>query len=329
MKKRNSNQQKSFLQSMIQTVLIFVLIFGTFYSCQEDETVLVRNPETLTSESGQLKSATISIAAIDALILKIENYVNDGDLAPGIANALISKLENAKKSLEKGNEKAAMNQLQAVVSQLESLVGNGIVDSEVGEEIIFETEVIAGDNPTFIDARDGKEYKTILIGEQVWMAENLAYETATGSYTWYDQDYENYGFVYGALYDETALKSGKLCPIGWHVSTDDDWKLLEIEIGMNPEIADLFGWRGEVGNLLKATDGWSNDGNGTDNYGFNALPGGSVSLSSFAFEGEKGVWWSPSEEYYNMVRELSSEFAGIYRKLTKKGLSSSVRCVKD
>jgi uncharacterized protein (TIGR02145 family) len=190
---------------------------------------------------------------------------------------------------------------------------------------------------------DGNVYPIVKIGEQWWMAANLKitryndgeemdYNPSageTGTYAWYADDYENYGSVYGALYNMTAIESAKLCPIGWHVSTDDDWKQLEIAIGMSPEEADLGGWRGEVGNLLKSTNGWLNDGNGTDNFGFCALPGGSGGFKGYFNAGKKGVWWN--SEDIKIIRELDSEYIGIYRGYTKLGsyMLNSVRCVKD
>jgi len=347
MKSKNLSSKKNEVNRwLIPGVIIALLLSISIQSCQKEESLPIVNSDDETFQKVQLKSTTISLDDIDALILMIQNYVLTGEPGEGIVNSFIMKLQNVKMTLEKGNEKAAINQLQALINQLEELIAEGTIDVSIGEKLIVETMKIKGEwtcGQPFVDPRDNNVYQTVKIGNVCWMAENLKAtklndgtemdylepNSGTGVYAWYDEDYEKYGSVYGALYDETALKSGKLCPIGWHVSTDDDWKQLEIQIGMNPDVADLSDWRGEVGNLLKATDGWSNDGNGTDIYGFNALPGGSAYLRRFFGEGERGVWWSPSEESYSMIRELSSESAGINRQLTKKGLSSSVRCVKD
>jgi len=112
---------------------------------------------------------------------------------------------------------------------------------------------------TFTDPRDGKVYKTVKIGEQIWMAENLNYE-CEGSVC-YNNDPAN-GEKYGRLYDlETAKKA---CPPGWHLPTMPEWNTLIREIG-GIEMA---------GKYLKAQSGWHNDCNGTDKFGFSALPGG-------------------------------------------------------
>jgi len=131
---------------------------------------------------------------------------------------------------------------------------------------------------TFTDPRDGKTYKTIKIGEQVWMAENLAYN-AEGSKC-YDNNEEN-GKKYGRLYDwDTANKA---CPKGWKVPTSAEWQTLE----------DFVGGDNIAGKKLKAQRGWNKDGNGTDDFGFAALPGGECYTDgSFVEGGDCGYWWS-------------------------------------
>lgn len=259
------------------------LLILVFTACQKDEIILNSDSETELTQTGQLKSAGASISYIEGLIQQIEDYVTSGDLEPGIANSLISKLENAKNKLEKGNEKAAMNLLQAVLSQLESLVGNGTIDSEVGEEIIFDTEVIAGESPTFIDIRDNREYKTILIGDQCWMAENLAYlPSVSGVYTPNPTDpsgytnpyYHVYGYngtdvaaakatanyiTYGVLYNWTAAMAGEassstnpsgvqgICPEGWHLPSDAEWTQLSDYL-----ISNGYGFEGSGDDIAKA-----------------------------------------------------------------------------
>ena len=192
--------KRGFIQRIIPAALIAVLFSFSFHSCQKDEGILNTNSEAEVYQSGQLKSATITTDAIDALILKIEGYVTTSGLGHGIANALISKLENAKKSIEKGNEKAAMNQLQAAINQLEGLVGAGAIDTAIGEELIFDVKVITGECTTcgqpFIDPRDNRVYETVLIGDQCWMAENLAFLPAVSPPS-VNSPTESYYYVYG------------------------------------------------------------------------------------------------------------------------------------
>ena len=151
-------------------------------------------------------------------------------------------------------------------------------------------DIFAGNNGTFTDSRDGQEYKWVKIGEQIWMAENLNYETGTGSWV-YDNSTSN-AATYGRLYDwETPCD---VCPSGWHLPSDDEWKQLEMAIGMSQSDADDSGWRGtDEGSKLKATSSWSSNGNGTDVYGYTALPGGCRYYNgSFGGEGYTAVFLS-------------------------------------
>jgi len=114
----------------------------------------------------------------------------------------------------------------------------------------------------FTDPRDGKQYKTVKIGEQVWMAENLNWE---GTGCWYNNS-PILGNTFGRLYTwDEALKA---VPPGWHLPTDDEWQ----------KLVDFAGGGRIAGGKLRAKDGW--DGNGTDDFGFSALPGGYNNLTT-------------------------------------------------
>jgi uncharacterized protein (TIGR02145 family) len=180
---------------------------------------------------------------------------------------------------------------------------------------------------TFTDSRDGKTYKSIKIGTQVWMAENLAYATPAESWNlWNDV---TAGAKYGRLYTwEAAIQA---IPVGWHLPTDDEWKILEMTLGMNQADADGINGRGtNEGDKLKAVIGWKND-TGSDAVGFSALPGGFRSNSgSFLADEYYGYWWSATEDVENAwVRQIGNSYSGIRRVLSYKKDAYSVRCVKD
>ena len=119
------------------------------------------------------------------------------------------------------------------------------------------------DNEETVTDIDGNVYSTVQIGDQVWMAENLkttTYNNGTsialvtdntdwenntaGAFCWYDNDQAAYADTYGALYNWHAVNSGNLCPDGWHVATDAEWKTLEMELGMSQTEAGNNEWRG-------------------------------------------------------------------------------------
>jgi uncharacterized protein (TIGR02145 family) len=178
----------------------------------------------------------------------------------------------------------------------------------------------SGSCQTFTDIRDNRRYAYTVIGEQVWMAENLDY-SANGSVC-YNNSQINCN-KYGRLYDwATAMD---VCPEGWHLPSDDEWSVL-IARGARS---------------LKATSGWTDfDGissNGNDSYGFAALPCGNVS-SSGDFEGACdskewcfGTWWSSDEkdDTTSLNLMLRQQSMNVYMQSDSKSSLRSVRCLKD
>ena len=169
---------------------------------------------------------------------------------------------------------------------------------------------------TFTDTRDGQIYKTVKLEEQVWMAENLNYETEN-SYC-YNDSIENCE-KYGRLYTwEAALNA---CPSGWHLPTKEEFKTLRFNVG-GSDVA---------GKMLKSTTGWYDDGNGVDKYGFNVLPAGFRNFYGIFFNaGKYANFWSATEndgdDAYYLSLDCSSEDAGLLN--YDKDYASSVRCLR-
>jgi uncharacterized protein (TIGR02145 family) len=109
------------------------------------------------------------------------------------------------------------------------------------------------------DPRDGQSYKTVKIGSQTWMAENLNFETAA-SYCYKNLD--SNCVKYGRLY--TWASAMEVCPRGWRLPNKEDWEALLKNVGGDKS----------AGKVLKSQTAWTEDGNGTDSYGFSALPAG-------------------------------------------------------
>ena len=169
------------------------------------------------------------------------------------------------------------------------------------------------------DSRDGQTYKTVTIGSQTWMAENLNYETSNSCCY---HDTAKYCAKYGRLYMWTAAISA--CPLGWHLPTYIEFGTLFTAVG------GYF----SAGSKLKSTSGWSGNGNGLDDYAFSALPGGQRYLSGFSYGGEHAYFWSSTEDNDEEGRNafrmyLSNKRDDAVMGRDYKSYLFSVRCVKD
>jgi uncharacterized protein (TIGR02145 family) len=219
----------------------------------------------------------------------------------------------------------------------------------------------------WIDIRDGQSYPTIPIGNQIWLAENMAYLPSVNSIEAGSEDEGNagdpfyyvYGYSgndtsaakaisyyrqYGVLYNWTAAKSA--CPEGWHLPSESEWMELEMSLGISSDEASSEGFHGtDEGSLLKATWGWDFDtwkdryGNGTNQTGFTALPGGSRyqtysdSVMDYLIDGSGhyGLWWSSTESSEAMAwcRILFYSPDKILKAQTEVHEANSVRCIKN
>jgi len=168
---------------------------------------------------------------------------------------------------------------------------------------------------TFIDPRDGKAYKAVKIGKLVWMAENLNYDAIESKC--YENNPAN-AIKYGRLYDWESAKEAT--PPGWHLPTDAEWQTL----------VDFAGGYEFAGAKLKAGSGWEKDGQGTDDYGFSALPGGyGYSAGTFSYAGYNGFWWSATQSNNSNAycRYIYYNSKNAYWDIHNKTGLFSVRCV--
>jgi len=222
---------------------------------------------------------------------------------------------------------------------------------------------------------DGNIYKTVKIGKQWWMAENLKvkrYQNGdtirnmtdnkgyidstiwkalkTGAYFIYDSrdtTSSNYdGKIFGYLYNWYAVSNSKnIAPSGWHVPSDDDWKTLEMFIGMDSDNKDKINWRGtNEGNKLKIQysvekkTSWTKSSDpfkvyGTNESGFAALGGGCVMYNGiFGVPGANstGFWWTATQQDNEAwYRYLDYQKTNIFRFYGPKTYGFSIRCVRD
>jgi len=231
------------------------------------------------------------------------------------------------------------------------------VDVSDGEVIVKEELIITVEGGKFIDQRDNNIYDFIQIGEQIWMAKNLAFLPSVslsniGSNSkpfWYVYGYdgiavdtakatENYS-IFGALYNWEAAKIA--CTVGWHLPSDDEWKSMEIFLGMSKLDADSISMRnsGSVGTKLKSSEGWNYDGNGDNSSGFNALPGGQIfpnnnNWDCFRDKNSRSCFWTAtlfsSVRNSVWIRFTRAQYEGVGRyDVWHSHLGYSVRCIKD
>ncbi len=206
---------------------------------------------------------------------------------------------------------------------------------------------------------DGVTYNTVAIGSQCWLKENLRTtkyndnssipevtdpstwtSTTSGAYCCYDNNPSNCD-TYGALYNWYAVGTGKLCPSGWHVPSDDEWYTLTNYLSANSQY-----WCGSNSNYiaksLASTTSWStsttacaigNDLSANNSSGFSALPGGRCNYSDGLFSaiGATGYWWSSTESSASNAwyRYMNYNYATVSRINSGKSYGLSVRCLRD
>ena len=198
-------------------------------------------------------------------------------------------------------------------------------------------------NPAFAygemtDPRDGIVYKTTQIGGKTWMAENLNYFDIEGGPSsimndWCYWDKPENCESAGRLYTWKVAK--RICPEGWRLPTSEDWTALLKAVGADSMNTIL--WKGA--GKLKSINGWENDGNGTDDYGFTALPAGKKFVTKvqdgFSFHGCSAFFWASTEAEegaadtlaFHMNLDCSND--NVIINTTKKNEGLSVRCVKE
>ena len=293
-----------------------------------------------------------------ATVLEYDTYgktcLTDGSIVPGkvtstnkyvcdagafrAANEQEISLNKGCVSYKEGNE--IRKQLSSVTDAV-YLCNNGLWE----ERIEFAREY-----GTLTDERDGKTYKTVVIGTQTWMAENLNYSDSTnypsmkGKNWCYENKLDNCS-KYGRLYTwsvamdsvGTFSTNGKgcgfgvfctttktfpvrgICPSGWHLPKKAEFETLFTTVG----------GESTAGKMLKATNGWDSNGNGTDAFGFSALPAGGR-YANFSNAGKYAHFWSVTENTfgaYDLILEYNSESASLYDH--HKGSAVSVRCLRD
>lgn len=217
------------------------------------------------------------------------------------------------------------------------------------DSVIFYKPTVPGN--TFFDIRDGNIYRMESIGNMTWMAENLRYlpeihssfQGSSSSPRYYVYGYngnsveeakatENYT-TFGVLYNWPAAMAGAqgslsfpsgvqgICPANWHLPSAAEWDVL----------VDAAGGETIAGMNLKATEGWIENGNGDDEFGFTALPAGFRDVDGgFGSSGSLGYWWTTTIlNDLSAYRKMAYNSNSVFYESFYEGSGYSVRCVKD
>jgi uncharacterized protein (TIGR02145 family) len=302
------------------------------------------NPQVLLSNLQTNKWVHISI--VYSRSLNLTSVYLDGVYIGSASHGSYVPLANTNDMLI-GKMWAGLDQMNGCIDDIE-IYNKELTSSEI-------TTLFHEGNYGFISAKDidGNTYNTVQIGTQIWMKENLKtthYNTGSpipyekdnnnwlnlrsGARCYYDNDSSKYKNNLGALYNWFAINDSRnLCPTGWHVPSDEEWKTMEMYLGMSREDADKIEYRGinnEGGRLKEiGTEHWLDPNTGADNStGFTALGGGyryGGVYGTFYQLNHYGCFWSTDSVY----RALFSEFSSINRNPANKNYGFSVRCLKD
>jgi len=243
--------------------------------------------------------------------------------------------------------------LDITCDECSDLDGDG--NTDVLDIIVLVDIILSGTDMSTVTDIDGNVYETIQIGNQLWMSENLKvthYQNGDeipysyndpqyGAYAEYNNDASNVA-VYGRLYNWFSVNDERgLCPVDWHVPSDDELKELEMYLGLSESEANSEGLRGtDEGGKLKeeGTEHWNSPNTGaTNETGFTALPGGTRRYDTYTNQevwcclNRYGFFWSSSEVYTvnAWYRVLSFDYSESNRYHLNKGNGFSIRCVGD
>lgn len=336
---------------LIYTFLIFGVFLIGLNSCDKDE-VSATAPILTTTNVTEITIATAAcggnISSAGGAIITARGVCWSNNQQPTIND---SKTEDGN---GEGSFTSILTDLIPETTYYVCAYATNSAGTGYGSIVSFTTP--DGDSAnSFTDPRDGNVYKTVTIGDQIWMAENLRYlpsvvgPSTRSSMTPY---YYVYGYngtdvteakatanynTYGVIYNWSAAMAGSsssaanpsgvqgVCPVGWHLPSDAEWTTLTTYLG-GEDIA---------GGKLKETGTahWISASTGTTNEtNFTALPGGYLTnLDKFSHEGVYGIWWSSTEHSSTNVlhRSMICDDNKVFRNIFNSENGIYIRCVKD
>lgn len=363
---------------MRQLVLALALI-GALFSCNKEtttpNTTSKNTSDTIKIENDTIKiSNDVSISGFDCAGVKIEGTLTKDKIASNVTVILTYTGGNGKTYLTKSHTSSGVNGLSAnlfagtlangegtLVYSISGTpdstgIANFVIDfggksCEIVIKVQDVVQTLVKTGPNIKDS-EGNFYKTVYIGTQQWMAQNLKaskyndgstipnitdytqwQKDTTGAWSCYSNaNYVYYNSTYGKLYNWYALSPStngnkNVCPTGWHVPSDAEWTILTDYLGG-------LGGSGASGKLKEAgTTHWNSPNLYANNTSlFTALPGGyRFTYGNYYGISEYGYWWSSSEDITNRAfsRHLCYDNFGTYRNALNKHYGLSVRCIKD
>ena len=343
--------------------LVYVIPFVLLWACDEKENVAPTVRVTSPADDAVLvRGDVVPIKALaddeDGSISQISIYIDGEEVGTSEETTFIYNWNTAGLELKEYTLSAFAvdNEGKLDTDNINVLLG---AEGGLNPDLVYDT----------LTDIDGNTYPAIEIGNQVWMAENLKVSHyADGSpiteisdeaewnamgpevqaYCWYDNQNE-YKDISGALYTWAAAMYGGLssdtipsgvqgvCPDGWHLPSDAEWKELEMSLGMSETDVELYDWRGtDEGGQLKEIGftNWSIPNTGaTNSSGFTAIPGGfrSVKGMFYSIDTDAAYWTSTEFDGSNNAwyRTLNFDMEQVYRQRNSMQLGLSVRCVRD
>jgi len=300
---------------------IFVTMMILFISCKKDDP----------------KQAELSSISVKTPPIKVEYYMTETLDLSGLVITLTFDNEDKEDIIYSDFESRDINTSPENGSTLAESTDVTFIHKPTGKKASLTITV----SSVVVDI-EGNTYSIVKIGDQLWMGENLKTtkyndgisiplekndiawnNLSTTSFCWFDNNKAMYGDTYGALYNWHAVNTNKLCPIGWHVPTDEEWITL----------VDFLGGEDVAGGKLKetGTSHWNSPNEGADNSsGFTGLPGGSRS-DLFHSLGDGGRWWSSTQfdDINAWALSVNYTYTSTFWYNYTKSHGYSVRCIRD
>jgi uncharacterized protein (TIGR02145 family) len=339
------------MKNTTSIAILMVLIITLSTSCnKDDENGDANNPESiatsieLLSGSGQQTEPGEQLPESIVVIVKDQNHnsfsgaIVSFAITEGLVSENIISTNSQGKAIVNWTLGPSIGQQFLTISALKS---NGLSPLDGSPIIVIANAMMPIPPVTDID---GNTYPVIQIGTQLWMAKNLATtkyndgadipnvtdngdwsSLSTPAYCWHNNDELANKDTYGALYNWFTVETQKLCPIGWHVPTDNEWAILINNLGG----ASIAGGKLKEAGYLH----WNSPNTGaTNEFGFEALPCGNRRIDgSFFNHGTSGEWWSStaSESFSAWCRAMYNDAGSVDRLALYNRNGFTVRCVKD